>query len=95
MITAKNEVFIGLSHENGEGADGKIKIWWGMCTEWTFPGGGGMSKFLASGGGLPHSSNRENPVNPLHFLKYSLITDAVLKKVLSVLEISGLLTLPE
>ena len=28
----------------------------------TFHGGGGMSKFLASGEGLPPSPSRENPV---------------------------------
>ena len=42
-----------------------IKIWRGESTGGTFPGGGGMSKFLVSGRGTPPTPSRENPVVPL------------------------------
>ena len=62
MTTAKNEVFIVITwlFSRGEGGGGRwikiqgIKIW-GESTGGTFPGGGGMNRFLVGGGGLPAS----------------------------------------
>ena len=58
MTTAKNEVFIELQHENCYLVEGGgVKLSWGdkyllgKSTGETFPGGGGISKFWASGGG--------------------------------------------
>ena len=52
-MTAKNEVFIGLYHENRYLVGG-IKIWWGNLLEGFFQVVGKMNKFLVSGGTLPH-----------------------------------------
>ena len=64
-----------------------------MSIGWFFPGGG-ISKFLASGGGFPIIPPvGKTPLTHFTLPKYSPITDAFLKIVLLVLEVSGLLSL--
>ena len=55
MATAKNEVFIGLYHENCNLVGDMplilgIEIWWKESIRRTFPAGGRMHKFSASRG---------------------------------------------
>ena len=64
-----------------------------MPIGWFFPGGG-ISKFFASGGFFPLIFPvGKTPLIYFTLPKYSPITDAVLKIVLLVLEVSGLLSL--
>ena len=72
MTTAKNEVFIGLKHENcylvggihlwcGAGGNKnfvEVGVYWGGFFQ--VGGGRGASKF-STGGGTPPSPSRENP----------------------------------
>ena len=52
MTTAKNEVFIGLQHENY--LVGVMKLWWGSLLAFVYSGGGGArSKCLAGRRGTP------------------------------------------
>ena len=48
---------------------GGIKTWLGEFAGGIFPGEGGMSKSLASGGDSPHFPSRENPVIGSDMLK--------------------------
>ena len=69
MTTTKNEVFIGLQHENCHFM-GK-KLGGGSILGGTFPVSGRMSKFLVSGGGnlLPSSPVEKTLISPPNWVK--------------------------
>ena len=68
MTTAKNEVFVVTTWLFSRGGGRWIKIQgikiWGESTGGTFPGGGGMNRFLVGGGGLPASLLGEKTLLP-------------------------------